>query len=93
MWSRMQENPWAHMLGPLNTPIQSEVVYEVSELKSDPETSIAACDWTGASKGPNDSLAFQIFALRLFISKKTYGFQSRLKSDFHVRFLRGKGIS
>ena len=49
----MRENLWAHMLGPLNVPIQSEAVIEVSELEFDSETSQTASDWISTSKGPN----------------------------------------
>ena len=48
-----RENLWAHMLGPLNAPIQSKAVCEVSESKSDSETSIMASDWIGVFKGPS----------------------------------------
>ena len=48
-----RKNLWAHTLGPLNAPIQSEAACEVWESKSDSETSIAASDWIGAFKGPN----------------------------------------
>ena len=51
--SRMRENLWAHMLGPLNVLIQSEAVIEVSELEFDSETSQTASDWISTSKGPN----------------------------------------
>ena len=46
---KTREKLWAHTLGPLNTPIQSEAVIEVSESDSDSQT---ACDWIGVFKGP-----------------------------------------
>ena len=49
----MQENLWAHKLGPLNAPIQSEAVIEVSESDFDLETLKLASDWISAFKGPN----------------------------------------
>ena len=48
--SRTRENLWAHTLGPLNAPIQSEADFEVS---SQNRTFITASDWIGAFKGPN----------------------------------------
>ena len=39
-WGEVWENLWVHMLGPLNTPIQSEAVCEVSKLKSDSDPSL-----------------------------------------------------
>ena len=44
----MRENLGAHMFGGLNTPIQSEAVFEVSKSKSD-----SASDWIDVFKGPN----------------------------------------
>ena len=49
----MRENLLVHTLGPLNIPIQSEAICEVSESKSSSESSIAASDWVGAFKGCN----------------------------------------
>ena len=95
MWSRMRENLWNRTLQHTN-PIRSRLWSFWVKIWPG-NLNLAACGWTGSSKGPNvcarGSLAFQIFALCLFIGKKTSGFQSRLKSDFHVRFLRGKQIS
>ena len=51
---QMWENLWAHTLGPLNVPIQSEAIYEVSKSKSDSETSITASYWVCASKEPKE---------------------------------------
>ena len=48
-----RENLWAHTLGPLNAPIQSEAVFNVSESDFDSETSITTSDWIGTFKGPN----------------------------------------
>ena len=53
MGSWTQEDLWGHTLGPLNVPIQSEAVCEVSKSKSDSGTSIMACDWIGTTKGLN----------------------------------------
>ena len=41
------------MLGPLNVPIQSEAVIEVSESNFDSETLQTDSDWMGMFKGPN----------------------------------------
>ena len=43
----------AHTLGPLNVPIQSEAIIELSELRFDLETSQTASDWISMSKGIN----------------------------------------
>ena len=49
---KTQENLWVHTLGPLNVPIQSEAVIEISESDFDTETSKKASDWIGMLKGP-----------------------------------------
>ena len=50
----MQENLWAHTLGPLNVTTQPVAFFGgVSETNSDPETSITASDWIHMSKGHN----------------------------------------
>ena len=41
---------WVHMLGPLNVPIQSEAVIEVSVSEFDSETLQTASDWISAFK-------------------------------------------
>ena len=51
-----------HTLGPLNAPIQSEAVIELSESDFDSETSQMAPGWLG-------------FTSRSFVSEKTSGFQ------------------
>ena len=66
------------MLGPLNAQIQFGAIYQVSEPKSDSETSITASDWIGTFKGPNvctqrfSCIRLHLFA-GLFVSNKTSG--------------------
>ena len=82
-----------HMLGPLNVPIKSEAVIEVSDFDS--ETSQTAFDWIGAFKGPNvraqrfSSLPLHLFVLRSVISEKTSGFQATcLYIQFNLLYFR-----
>ena len=77
--SQTWDNLWAHMVGPLNMPIQSEVVIQVTESKSDPETSMMASDWIGGKDLTCASglevliLPCEVLILHLFVSEKTSG--------------------
>ena len=52
----MQENLWAHTLGPLNVPIQSEAVIEV--LKPHKQLLIGSAHSKDLTCAPRGSLAF-----------------------------------
>ena len=64
---KMRQNLWVRTLGPLNAPIQSEAVCDVSESDFNLKSSQRACDWISTSKGPNLGIhRFSHIRLHLF---------------------------
>ena len=75
----MRENLWVHTLGPLNMPILSEAIIEVSGPEFDTKPYKQLLIGSTCSKDlmcvPRGSLAFRLFASHSFMSEKTSGFQ------------------
>ena len=95
---KMRQNLWVRTLGPLNAPIQSEAVCDVSESDFNLKSSQRACDWIGTSKGPNLGihrfshirlhLFTRLFPSHLFVWEKTSGLQGRDTREMGIENLQ-----